>query len=233
MCHAKVTPFLNLFSIMNHPALTWTDAETPVATAFDDPYFTGGLDETRHVFLNGNDLPARLRDGFHVAELGFGTGLNLLALAQIWQGSGTLHFTSFEAFPMRPDDMARALAPFDLPLAEALTRAWAQAKGPVRRLSLPGIAVAVHIGDARETLADWSGNSDAWFLDGFAPARNPELWGENLMALVARHTAPGGSVATYTAAGHVRRALERAGFIVTRQPGYGRKKHMTIGRMPA
>ncbi len=214
---------------MTQPALTWTETGTPVATAFDDPYFTGGIEETRHVFLTGNDLPARLRNGFHVAELGFGTGLNLLALAELWQGPGILHYTSFEAFPLTPADMDRALAPFGLPLAKALVAQWAV--GP--RLSLPGVEVEVILGDARRALPDWQGRADAWFLDGFAPARNPELWGDDLLAEVARHTAPGGTLATYTAAGHVRRALEAAGFVVTRQPGFGRKKHMTTGRMLA
>lgn len=216
---------------MNQPALTWTDSDTPVATAFDDPYFTGGLDETRHVFLAGNDLPGRLRAGFHVAELGFGTGLNLLALAQVWVGPGTLRFTSFEAFPMARSDMARALAPFSLPGTDALVAQW-QGDGPVRRIDLPGIAAEIRIGDARQTLPPWPDRADAWFLDGFAPARNPELWNDALLQQVARHTAPGGTAATYTAAGHVRRALESGGFRVTRQPGFGRKKHMTTARMP-
>ncbi|MCA2011914.1 tRNA (5-methylaminomethyl-2-thiouridine)(34)-methyltransferase MnmD [Cereibacter sphaeroides] len=215
------------------PQLTWTDDGTPVATAFDDPYFTGGLEETRHVFLAGNDLPARLAPDFRVAELGFGTGLNLLALSQIWQGPEVVHFTSFEAFPMAPEDMARALSPFALPQAEALVAQWAEAEGPVRRVTLPGIEVEVIVGDARETLPAWTHVAQAWFLDGFAPARNPELWNDALMGAVGAHTAPGGTVATYTAAGHVRRALEQAGFDVTRQPGYGRKKHMTTGRKPA
>lgn len=86
-------------------------------------------------------------------------------------------------------------------------------------------------GLAAEMLPRWDGAADAWFLDGFAPARNPELWTADLMAEVARHTAPGGTVATYTAAGHVRRALADAGFEVTRLPGYGRKRHMTAGRL--
>ena len=95
---------------MRHPApLSWTENGTPVSTRFDDPYFTigAGLAETRHVFLTGNDLPARYRDGFHIAELGFGTGLNLLAALACWSGPGQLRFTSFEAFPLPPEDIAR------------------------------------------------------------------------------------------------------------------------------
>ena len=85
------------------------------------------------------------------------------------------------------------------------------------------------LGDARETLPRWPGRADAWFLDGFSPAKNPELWGESLMAEVARHTAPGGTFATYTAAGHVRRSLAAAGFAVERAPGFAGKRHMTKG----
>ena len=217
------------------PAITWTDAGTPVSARFADPYFAdgAGLDEARHVFLAGNDLPARLVDGFHVAELGFGTGLNLLALLDAWRGPRRLRFTSFEAFPMPPADMARALAPFDLPRTAELLAAWQQSSGPVRRLELPGARVEIHLGDARDTLPRWEGRADAWFLDGFAPARNPELWEPALLAEVARHTAPGGSCATYSAAGHVRRALAAAGFTVSRRPGFGRKRHMTAGRLEA
>ena len=80
-------------------------------------------------------------------------------------------------------------------------------------------------------MPSWDGEADAWFLDGFSPAKNPELWAPDLMAEVARHTAPGGTFATYTAAGHVRRALADAGFTVSRQPGFGRKRHMTTGML--
>jgi tRNA U34 5-methylaminomethyl-2-thiouridine-forming methyltransferase MnmC len=86
---------------------------------------------------------------------------------------------------------------------------------------LPGREVTVRLGDARETLPAWQGRADAWFLDGFAPAKNPELWEPDLMAEVARHTAPGGTFATYTAAGAVRRALAEAGFSVGRRAGFG------------
>ena len=88
-------------------------------------------------------------------------------------------------------------------------------------------------GDARATLPAWDGAADAWFLDGFSPAKNPELWQPDLMAQVHAHTAPGGTLATYTAAGFVRRGLAEAGFDVTRAPGFGRKRHMTTARKPA
>lgn len=214
--------------------LNWKDGQVPVSTRFDDPYFSleNGLAETRHVFLGGNDLPARLADGFQVAELGFGTGLNLLALAAACQGPGVVGFTSFEAYPMAPADMARALAAFPElgPLAADLVATWGEG---ARRFRLGNLAVEVIIGDARETLPGWNGRADAWFLDGFSPARNPDLWAPGLMAEVARHTAPGGTFATYTAAGHVRRGLEAAGFAVSRMPGFGRKRHMSAGILGA
>ena len=207
--------------------LDWRDG-TPIARAFDDPYFSlgSGAAESEHVFLGGNDLPARLQGGFHVAELGFGTGLNALVLSQAFEGPGRLRYTSFEAFPMGRDDMARALAAFPDLDAAPLLAAW-----PSPRIALPGVDMEIVLGDARETVPAWEGRADAWFLDGFSPARNPELWGTSLMAAVARHTAPGGTFATYTAAGRVRRALAAAGFAVERVPGFGRKRHMTRGRL--
>lgn len=206
--------------------LTWRDGNIPVSTRFDDPYFSlnGGLAETRHVFLQGNDLPARLHPGFHVAELGFGTGLNLLALAQVAQVP--LSFTSFEAFPMTQAELARAHDAFPelAPLAQQLRDGW-----HLPRFQVGLVQAEVIRGDARMLLPTWEGRADAWFLDGFSPARNPELWGEDLMAEVARHTAANGSFATYTAAGHVRRALAAAGFQVERAPGFAGKRHMSRG----
>lgn len=211
--------------------LDWRDGVIPVSRRFDDPYFSlnDGLAETRHVFLAGNDLPARLVPGFHVAELGFGTGLNLLALHLANPGV-PIFFTSFEAFPLTADEIARALAHFPEARAAAdpFLAAWEQG---ARRFEIGSITAEIRIGDARQTLAAWEGKADAWFLDGFSPAKNPELWTPDLMAEIARHTAPGGSFATYTAAGHVRRALSDAGFHVERRPGHGRKRHMTTGRL--
>lgn len=209
--------------------LEWRDGQVPVSRRFDDPYFSlaGGLAETRHVFLTGNGLPERLRPGFHIAELGFGTGLNLLA-THLLAPEMPLVYTSFEAFPITAEEMARSHAAFPEAAAVAgpLVAAWAQG---LRRFTLGMIAVEVIEADARDALPLWQGRADAWYLDGFSPAKNPELWGEDLMAEVGRHTAPGGSFATYTAAGHVRRALAAAGFAVTRAQGYGTKRHMSTG----
>jgi tRNA U34 5-methylaminomethyl-2-thiouridine-forming methyltransferase MnmC len=211
-------------------SLAWREDMIPVSTRFDDPYFSlaGGLEETRHVFLTGNDLPARLTPGFHVAELGFGTGLNLLALHLCAPGA-PLRYTTFEGFPMTAAEMARAHQAFPQAAAVAapLVHAWGQG---ARSFTFHAIAVTVIEGDVRQTLPAWEGAADAWFLDGFSPAKNPEMWSDDLMAEVARHTAPGGSFATYTAAGHVRRALTAAGFQVERRAGFGTKRHMSAGR---
>lgn len=214
-----------------HPELHWRDGMIPVSTRFDDPYFSlaGGLAETRHVFLAGNDLPARYHPGFHLAELGFGTGLNMIAALIAWRAAGVagaLRYTGFEAFPMTAAQTRRALAAFPaaLDVAEPLFAQWET--GAIRADDLHATII---YGDARATVPEWEDRADAWFLDGFSPAKNPELWSDDLMATVAAHTLPGGTFATYTAAGHVRRALADAGFAVERRPGFGTKRHMSAG----
>ena len=211
------------------PDLDWR-GDVPVSRRYADPYFSleDGEAETRHVFLAGNGLPGRFRDGFHVAELGFGTGLNFLVALAAFRASGApgrLGFTSFEAHPLPRAALERALAGRAHLPVEAL------AQDPAQGAEGADFTLRVVVGDARATLPAWEGRADAWFLDGFAPARNPELWEPALMRAVARRTAPGGTFATYTAAGHVRRALSDAGFDVERVPGYGRKRHMTRGRL--
>ena len=216
--------------------LDWRDGIFPVSRRFDDPYFSAfdGLAETRQVFLAGNDLPTRFRPGFHIAELGFGTGLNMLAALILWRQagfSGPLRYTSFEAYPLSAPDISRALNAFPEALAVAgpFLAQWAEGR---RRISCDGLQAEIIEGDARESLPLWQGQADAWFLDGFSPAKNPELWSEALLVQVGSHTVAGGSFATYTAAGHVRRSLTTAGFTVERVAGFGRKRHMTKGIKP-
>jgi len=214
--------------------IAWQAEGVPVSRRFDDPYYSlqDGLAETRHVFLAGNDLATRLASELHIAELGFGTGLNFLATLALRAEAGhsaPLTFTSFEAFPMAADDMARALAPFEAlrPISAPLLAG--MARGETVLEILPDVTLRLELGDATERLPAWEGRADAWFLDGFSPAKNPELWGPELMAEVAAHTQVSGSFATYTAAGFVRRGLAAAGFEVMRVPGFGRKRHMTRG----
>lgn len=213
----------------------WRDG-VPISPRFDDPYYSleNGLDETRYVFLSGNDLPARFATDLHIAELGFGTGLNLLVTWAAWEAipeRGTLRFTSFEAYPISNAARAQALAAFPS-LAPQISRLPAKLPDGLTELA-PGLELELILGDARTTLPQWAGRADAWFLDGFSPAKNPQLWEAPLLSAVAQHTAPGGTFATYTAAGHVRRALSEAGFVVERVPGFGRKRHMSRGQRPA
>ena len=212
----------------------WNEG-VPVSARFDDPYFSmaDGAAETAHVFLAGNGLPGRFADGFSIAELGFGTGLNFLVTLAAWKAFGTpggFSYASFEAYPMAPADLSQAHAAFPALATEAVALCSAMAAGPAPWHIGPAFLTVIE-GDAREVLPRWGGRADAWFLDGFSPAKNPELWEPALLAQVARHTSPGGTFATYTAAGHVRRALAEAGFTVERQPGFGRKRHMSVGHL--
>ena len=192
--------------------IRWEDGTLPVSSRFDDPYYSreDGLAESVHVFLDGNRLAERFANapGFAIAELGFGTGLNCLLAARLWGRlapvGALLRFSAFELYPMTADQIAHALSPWpDLAgLAQALIAAW-----PSPRIELPGVEIHVMHGDARTTVPDWPGQADAWFLDGFAPARNPEMWEPGLLQAVHDRTRPGGTFATYAAAGRVRRAL--------------------------
>lgn len=219
--------------------ISWLENDVPVSTRFDDTYFSrqGGRDEVRHVFLDGNDLPGRWRNcaGFTIAELGFGTGLSFLETARTWREcapeAAILEFVSFEQFPVAPDVMSKTMAqwPELRPLCDELCAVLDPGPGWNRVEMGETIRLSLAVGDANETIRDWSGNADAWYLDGFSPGKNPELWNAALMSDVADRTVDGGTFATFTAAGWVRRNLESAGFNVRKLPGYGKKRDMAAG----
>ncbi len=222
----------------------WQDGHL-VSRRFHDVYFSraGGLDETRAVFLAGCGLPDAWtgRRHFTVAELGFGTGLNMLALLDLWgryrPAGGHLHLFSIEAFPLSAADAAAAHQAIDgvNPAYSAhLLAHWPRGARGLHRIAFPAIGATLDlmIADAAPAVAGWQGKADAWFLDGFAPAKNPAMWSAALLADVARKTAPGGRAATYSVAGHVRRALGAAGFAVERRPGFGGKRQRLEARMP-
>jgi len=224
--------------------IAWTDDGQPRSRLYGDVYFStaDGLAEARAVFLAGCGLPQawRGRDRFVVGELGFGTGLNILALLDLWRREGPpegrLHVFSVEAHPLDAADAARALAawPELADLAQALISRWpGQARG-VHRLELPDLRVILDIAvmDAAQALHGWTGRADAWFLDGFSPALNPAMWTDELLALAAARSAPGAAAATFTVAGSVRRGLAAAGFEVAKQPGFGRKRERLEARLP-
>ncbi len=215
--------------------LDWT-ASGPRSRRFDDVYFSAvdGLAESRTVYLAGAGLPEawRHRQRFTVAELGFGAGLNIAALLHLWlqtrPAEGRLAIFSVEAYPISRDEAARALGawPELAEVAAPLLAGWPDGRRGFHRIDLTGLSATFDlcIGEAAEALAGWSGRADAWLLDGFAPARNPEMWRDEVLGLVAGRSAPGARIGTFTVAGQVRRGLEAAGFAVSRQPGFGHKR---------
>ncbi len=215
--------------------LRWEQG-VPVSGRYEDPYYSrvDGLAEARHVFLEGNRLADRFRgkQAFHIAELGFGTGLNFLAALLLWRShaakDAVLTYTSFERFPLEKEAIEKALGQWSElnPTREALIGCLSGT------CELPDADLNIVVGDARESIGTMEELADAWFLDGFAPSRNPEMWEPRLMEHVFQRTRQGGTFATYSAAGHVRRALESAGFEVARQPGFGTKREMLAGSKP-
>ncbi|UTH74085.1 bifunctional tRNA (5-methylaminomethyl-2-thiouridine)(34)-methyltransferase MnmD/FAD-dependent 5-carboxymethylaminomethyl-2-thiouridine(34) oxidoreductase MnmC [Chromobacterium sp. IIBBL 290-4] len=224
-------------------ALEWQDGQ-PFSVVFGDVYFSrdAGLDETRHVFLRHNQLQERFAalpedGGFCIAETGFGTGLNFLCAWQLFDAhapaGARLHFVSAEKFPLSPDDLRQALnlwpelQPWSAPLLAQygeMTPGW-------HRLPLAGgrATLTLMIGDVLDVLPQLDARVDAWFLDGFAPAKNPDMWQQSLFDQMARLSAPGASFATFTSAGIVRRGLAAAGFEVKKAPGHGQKRHISQG----
>ncbi len=219
------------------PKLIWSEDAAPRSAAHDDVYFSAddGLSETRKVFLDGCHLPDLWKGcaNFTIAETGFGTGLNFLALWQLWRAhregpDAHLHFVSFEGCPLTAKDARRALSvwPELAELADQLIRQWPHRAKGVRRLYWPQdkISLTLHIGDIGDMLPASQLRANAWFLDGFSPAKNAAMWDETLFPLIAERSRPGARLATFTVAGKVRRALTGAGFNVSKVPGHGRKR---------
>jgi tRNA U34 5-methylaminomethyl-2-thiouridine-forming methyltransferase MnmC len=220
--------------------LEWREGDMPYSTAFGDHFYcqTDGRLECAYVFMDGNGLPARWQDGkdFRIGELGFGTGLNLCETWRQWKLSrpagGHLHFTSFELYPMQREEIDRALAHWPEIDAErkGLVSLWPDAPQGIVTLELDSSTrLTIVCGSATDTVPAVPMPFDAWYLDGFAPSRNPDMWSPELMADVFAKTAEGGSFATYAAAGFVRRNLAAAGFEVRRRPGFAGKREMLFG----
>ncbi|TCL93613.1 tRNA U34 5-methylaminomethyl-2-thiouridine-forming methyltransferase MnmC [Rhizobium sp. PP-WC-2G-219] len=225
--------------------LDWHTGDMPYSVEFDDHFYcrTDGRLECGHVFLNGNGLPERWRNrqDFSIGELGFGTGLNFCETWRQWKmadkpAGARLAFTSFERFPMQAADIARALSawPEITDERDALVAEWPQTLSGSVRLDLASdVTLTIVCGPAVDGVATYAGTIDAWYLDGFAPARNPDMWSQALMAAVHDRTAPAGTFATYAAAGFVRRNLQAAGFVVERRKGFAGKREMLCGTKPA
>ncbi len=219
-----------------NPEVYIADDGTPRSGRTDDVYFSvdGGVAETRHVFIGGIDATTVWPSTRHVriGELGFGTGLNFLVTWHDWIRSASsdavLSYVAIEGYPIETKDLRRTLAPLrsELPEIDAFLEAYPiRTPGFHRRVLADGrVHLTLMYGPVGEMLAEMSGTVDAWYLDGFAPAKNPEMWSEEVLAGVARRTAPGGRVATFSAAGDVRRNLAAHGFDVEKRPGFGRKR---------
>ncbi|QUD86775.1 FAD-dependent 5-carboxymethylaminomethyl-2-thiouridine(34) oxidoreductase MnmC [Phenylobacterium montanum] len=222
----------------------WDENGLPRSRLFDDVYFSAhdGLAETRAVFLAGCALPEAWagRRRFTAGELGFGSGLNILALLDLWartrEPGAQLSIFSVEAFPMPAEDAARVLAhwPELASLAERLVARWPRRARGFHRIAFDEIGARLDLAvmDAAEALAAWDGRADAWFLDGFSPAANPGMWSPEVLAGVAAHSAPGARAATFTVAGAVRRGLAEQGFAVEKRQGFGRKRERLEAVLP-
>lgn len=235
---------------LHHARLDWNEAGTPVSSEFGDVYFSNdnGLSETRYVFLQQNRLPERFShhdsDSFVIGETGFGTGLNFLATMAAFleqaplSGNGSrLHFISVEKYPLTQADLRKALAawPELAPLSQPLIDQWPlPVSGCHRLLFADGrIRLDLWFGDIKEMLPQVphpaTGLVDAWYLDGFSPAKNPEMWTQDLFDDLARLARPDATLSTFTCAGFVRRGLIAAGFAMKKVKGHGSKREMLAG----
>ena len=224
--------------------IDWRGGE-PRCKRFGDIYFSrhNGLEEARHVFLEGNFLAqrfARVPEAGHfvVAEAGFGTGLNFLACWQLWKAvnsepHASLHYLSVERYPLKRQDLARALAlwPELADLANELLNQYPPVTCGAHRLVLAGgrLRLTLYFGDIGAAWEQLEFTADAWFLDGFAPAKNPAIWSRQIILAMAKKSRSGTSLATFTAVGEVRRQLLAAGFSMRKTRGFGHKRHMLVG----
>lgn len=223
--------------------LQWSEDGALRSPDFDDIYFQPkqGPEESYYVFLEQNRLPERFATapagGFKIAELGFGTGLNFLLTAQLWQKirpDAQLTYVSIEKHPIRREDLARIfsfwpeLREFSAPLLEQ----YPPLVGGFHHLHFPDkkIHLMLLFGDVAEMLPELKGKFDAWYLDGFAPAKNPQMWEDKLFPLIVARTKPEGTLASFSSAGAVRRGLQSSGFEVERARGFGTKRDMTVAK---
>ncbi|WP_095107316.1 bifunctional tRNA (5-methylaminomethyl-2-thiouridine)(34)-methyltransferase MnmD/FAD-dependent 5-carboxymethylaminomethyl-2-thiouridine(34) oxidoreductase MnmC [Pseudomonas sp. Irchel 3E20] len=227
-----------------HAQIDWDDQGRPHSRVFDDVYFSdqSGLAETRYVFIEQNRLGERFaalapHGRLVIGETGFGTGLNFLCAWQLFEqqapAGARLHFVSVEKYPLSHADLSRALAlwPELQPLAEQLLAQYVAIHAGFQCLILGHgrVSLTLLIGDALEQLPQLDGQVDAWFLDGFAPAKNPDMWTAELFTELARLAAPGATLSTFTSTGWVRRLLNGAGFKMKRTPGIGHKWEILRG----
>ena len=226
--------------------IDWSNG-APRCRRFGDVYFCSenGLEEARYVFIGQNRLRERFSllpaaSSFVIAETGFGTGLNFLAAWQAWNETATprhgcLHFVSAERHPLTPEDLARALTmwPELKAYADQLLEQYPAPTSGTHRLVLAGgrVRLTLFFGDVADAWRELDFQADAWFLDGFAPAKNPGMWTSEVIDAIPGHSKPGATLATFTSVGEVRRRLIAAGFAVRKAPGFGQKWDMLTGTL--
>lgn len=239
-----------LFNPVHPPDLEWIGQYTPFNKQVGDIYFSvdGGIEETFHTFMDGNRLKQRFAglenawDVFSIGELGFGTGLNFLTTAEYFlehAPKGRLLFFSVERAPLRRSDALRLYNPIRSRFKSALidqlfgdaSQLWPGNSPGFHSLSLAGgrIQLCLMLGDGLTLLRQIQGQMDAWFLDGFAPRKNPDLWSEDIFNQLARLSKPGATFATYSVSSSVKEGLIKAGFEIERVKGFGKKKHALRG----
>ncbi|WP_395377191.1 bifunctional tRNA (5-methylaminomethyl-2-thiouridine)(34)-methyltransferase MnmD/FAD-dependent 5-carboxymethylaminomethyl-2-thiouridine(34) oxidoreductase MnmC [Marinicella sp. W31] len=213
------------------------------STQFDDIYFSSedGKAESEYVFLQANNLTKRWQkqSQFCIAETGFGTGLNFFNCWQLWQRhrpqNGYLHYVSTELFPLSMQQLRESLSVYHelQPLVEQLCAQYPPLIYGFHQINFPEerINLTLMLGDASDCFRQWQGQANAWFLDGFSPQKNPQLWSQSLIDMMAEKSAPEASLSTFSAAGHVRQKLENAGFQVQKIKGFGRKREMITAQL--
>jgi len=213
----------------------------PKSQEFDDLYFSAddGLAESKFVFLDGNNLPENWlkTERFVICETGFGTGLNFLSAWKLFEETTKQHqsldFISFEKYPLEAGKIGLYLQPwldlFDGRLQQLLTHYPPNIPGFHRIILNERVTLTLIFEDVNDAIPKLVADVDAWFLDGFKPSSNPDMWSDTVFEHMARLSHKGTSLATFTAAGKVRRGLTAAGFSIKKVPGFGRKRDMTIG----
>lgn len=222
------------------PQLNFNDEGIPCSEYFDDPYFSlaNPLEESRHVFLNSTNILDRWKNNhFTIGELGFGFGINFLVTAQAridQDSSHRLHFISIEKHPVDPSDLAKFYQQLKIkhPLVKQLINHYPPAVQGHHRIHFQeyNISLTLIFGDASNCLQDCDFKVDAWYLDGFAPNKNPELWNMKVANEIYRLTKTHGTFSTYSAARNVNDNFTQAGFKISKKPGYGKKREMIIGQ---
>jgi len=227
---------------MKQANIEWKQG-SPFSASFDDIYFSkdGGIAETEYVFLKHNGLPDLWKDQhqFVIAETGFGTGLNFLTTVKHWLETAgdesRLHYLSVEKFPLSKNDLKQALSvwPEFSELLDGLLEAYPPAVSGFHQLNLfdNRVILLLMFGDAEDMLSQLNTKVDAWYLDGFAPDKNPQMWTDTVFEQIARLSYESTTFSTYTVAGFVRRGLHDVGFKVKKVKGFGSKREMLTGRM--